>query len=169
LACPRYFGSAIDEASVREIEITWTGPRDFTLSVEEDPALEWHLSLAQTPATRLINAVGGLLPDALLRKEAVLKAMGKAAGLMLRAGHLPLAGQVPNGQRFILKPKQTWVIQSSTARMANQDLGSVGPLAVQTRLGDFWIPQRGMFVIGHAFFEPLDPARHTLTTVTSSA
>jgi hypothetical protein len=169
MACPRYFGSAIDEASVREIEITWTSPRDFTLSVEEDPALEWHLSLGQTPATRLINAVGSVLPDALLRKEAVLKAMGKAAGLMLRAGHLPLAGQVPNGQRFLLKPKHISVIQSSTARRANQDLGSVGPLAVQTRLGDFWIPQRGMFVIGHAFFEPLDPAHHALTTVTSSA
>jgi hypothetical protein len=169
LACPRYFGSAIDESGVREIQISWTSPRDFTLSVEEDPALEWHLSLAQTPATRLINAVGGVLPDALLRKEAVLKAMGKAAGLMLRAGHLPLAGQVPNGQRFILKPKHTWVIQSSTARMAYQDLGSVGPLAVQTRLGDFWIPQRGLFVMGHAFFEPLDPARHALPTVTSSA
>ena len=169
MACPRYFGSAIDETGVREIEISWTGPRDFTLSIEEDPALEWHLSLGQTPATRLINAVGSVLTDALRRKEAVLKAMGKAGGLMLRAGRLPLAGQVPNGQRFHLKPKHIWVIQSSTARMAKQDLGRVGPLAVQTRLGDFWIPQRGMFVIGHAFFEPLDPARHALTTVTSSA
>ena len=169
LACPRYFGSAIDETGVREIEISWRSPRDFTLSIEEDPALEWHLSLGQTPATRLINAVVGVLPDALWRKEAVLKAMGKAGGLMLRAGRLPLAGQVPNGHRFALNPTHIWMIQSSTARMSNQDLGSVGPLAVQTRLGDFWIPQRGMFVIGRAFFEPLDPARHALTTVTSPA
>lgn len=168
LACPRYFGSAIDETGVREIQISWTGPRDFTLSIEEDPALEWHLSLGQTPATRLINAVVGVLPDALWRKEAALKAMGKAGGLMLRAGRLPMAGQVPNGQRFALNPTHIWMIQSSTARMAKQDLGSVGPLAVQTRLGDFWIPQRGMFVTGHAFFEPLDPARHALPMVTSS-
>ena len=169
LACPRYFGSAIDETGVREIEISWTGPRDFTISIEEDPALEWHLSLGQTPATRLINTVVGALPDALWRKEALLKAMGRAGGLMLRAGRLPLAGQVPNGQRFFLIPKHMWMIQSSTARMAKQDLGSVGPLAVQTRLADFWIPQRGMFVIGHAFFESLDPARHALPMITSSA
>ena len=168
LACPRYFGSAIDEAAVREIEVTWTSPRDFTLSMEEDSALEWHLSLAQPPATRLIDAVDSVLPDALWRKEAVLKAMGKAGGLMLRAGRLPLAGRVPNGQRFHLKPKHIWVIRSSTARMGDQDLGSVAALGVQTRLGDFWIPQRGMFVIGHAFFEPLDPARHALTSATSS-
>ncbi len=169
LACPRYFGSAIDETGVREIQISWRSPRDFTLSIEEDPALEWHLSLGQTPATRLINAVVGVLPDALWRKEAVLKPMAKAASLMLRAGRLGLTGQVPNHQRFIANPMRIWAIQSSSARIGDQDLGSVGPLAVQTRLGDFWIPQRGMFVIGHAFFEPLDPARHALPMVTSSA
>ena len=168
LACPRYFGSAVGEAVVREIEITWTSPRDFTISIEEDPGLDWHVSLAETPATRLINAVGGVLPDALWRKEAVLKPMEKAASLMLRAGRLGLTGQVPNHQRFIANPMLIWAIQSSTASMGNQDLGSVGPLPVQTRLGDFWIPQRGIFTIGRAFFEPLDPARHALTTATSS-
>src|SRR5829696_8514304 len=92
----------------------------------------------------------------------------KAASLILRAGRLGLTGQVPNHQRFIANPMLIWAIQSSTASMGNQDLGSVGPLPVQTRLGDFWIPQRGIFAIGRAFFEPLDPARHALTTATSS-
>ena len=168
LACPRYFGSAVGEAVVREIEITWTSPRDFTISIEEDPGLDWHVSLAETPATRLINAVGGVLPDALWRKEAVLKPMEKAASLMLRAGRLGLTGQVPNHQRFIANPMLIWAIQSSTARIGNQDLGSVGPLPVQTRLGDFWISRCGIFAIGRAFFEPLDPARHALTTGTTS-
>jgi len=168
MACPRYFGSAVGEAGVREIEITWSSPRDFTISIEEEPALDWRLSLAQTPATRLINAVGGVLPDALWRKEAVLKPMGKAASLMLRAGRLGLTGQVPNHQRFIANPMLIWAIRSSTAMMGDQDLGSVGPLPVQARLGDFWIPQRGIFAIGRAFFEPLDPARHALTMATSS-
>jgi len=168
LACPRYFGSAVGEAMVREIEITWLSPRDFTISIEENPGLDWHVSSAETPATRLINAVGGVLPDALWRKEAVLKPMEKAASLILRAGRLGLTGQVPNHQRFIANPMLIWAIQSSTASMGNQDLGSVGPLPVQTRLGDFWIPQRGIFAIGRAFFEPLDPARHALTTATSS-
>ena len=153
---------------MREIEITWTGPRDFTVLIEGDSGLEWHLSLAQTLATNLINAVGGVLPDVLWRKAAVLKPMGKAASLMLRAGRLRLTGRVPNHQRFIAKPMLIWAIQSSTARMGNQDLGSVEPLPVQTRLGDFWIPQRGIFAIGRAFLEPLDPARHALTKATSS-
>jgi hypothetical protein len=168
LACPRYFGSAVGEAVVREIGITWTSPRGLTISIEEDPGLDWRLSLAQTPATRLINAVGTVLPDALWRKEAVLKPMERAASLMLRAGRLGLTGQAPNRQRFIANPMLIWAIRSSTARIGDQDLGNVGPLPVQTRLADFWIPQRGIFAIGRAFFEPLDPARHALTTATSS-
>ncbi len=94
--------------------------------------------------------------------------MGKAASLVLRAGRLGLSGQAPNRQRFIANPMLIWAIQSSTARMGDQDLGEVSPLPVQTRLGDFWLPQRGIFAIGRAFFEPLDPARHALTTATSS-
>jgi hypothetical protein len=169
LACPRYFGSAVAEAVVRDIKITWTGPRNLTVSIEDDPSLNWRLSLAETPATRLMNAVGGMLPDALWRKEAVLKPMGKAASLVLKAGRLRLTGQAPNRQRFIANPMLIWAIQSSTARMGDQDLGEVSPLPVQTRLGDFWLPQRGILAIGRAFFEPLDPARHDLTTATSSS
>jgi hypothetical protein len=168
LACPRYFGSAITEAAVRDIEIAWRGPQEFTVSIEDDPRLDWRLSLMETPATRLMNAMGSVLPDALWRKEAVLKPMGKAAGPVLRAGHLGLAGRVPNRQRFIINPVRIWAIESSTARIDGQDLGEVGPLAVQTRLADFWMPQRGIFAIGRAFFEPLDPARHALTTAISS-
>ncbi|MBA2713918.1 MAG: hypothetical protein H0U55_10265 [Rubrobacteraceae bacterium] len=167
LACPRYFGSAISEAVVREIGITWTGPRDLTISLEGDPDLDWRLSLSQTPATRVMNAMAGVLPDALWRREEVLNAMGKAASVMLGAGRLGLTGRAPNHQRFMVNPTRIWSVRSSTARMADQDLGSVRPLPAQTRLGDFWIPQRGIFAIGGAFFEPLDPARHALATVAS--
>jgi hypothetical protein len=31
---------------------------------------------------------------------------------------------------------------------------------MQARLGDFWLPQRGLFIIGHVFMEQFDPARH---------
>src|SRR5215203_6829891 len=104
LACPRYFGSAIDETGVREIEISWRSPRDFTLSIEEDPALEWHLSLAQTPPARLMDAVVGVLPDALWRKEAVLKAMGKAGGLMLRQDVCRWQAMCPTDRGFTSNP-----------------------------------------------------------------
>jgi hypothetical protein len=44
------------------------------------------------------------------------------------------------------------------------EIGDLGPLPVQEHLGDFWIPQRGLFVVGRAFFEPLDSTRHHCET-----
>jgi len=38
------------------------------------------------------------------------------------------------------------------------------PQGPQTHLGDFWIPQRGVFALGRSFFEPFDPARHSSRT-----
>jgi hypothetical protein len=95
------------------------------------------VSLTQEQAGRSGDVSACVLPDALWRQEAVRKLMGKAASLVLRAGRLRLAGQVPNRQRFIVNPMRIWPIQSSTARMGDQDLGEVGPLPVQTRLADF--------------------------------
>jgi hypothetical protein len=164
LACPRYFGSAISETALRKIGSSWTGPWDFTVSIEGEPHLELRLSLAQTPATRIMNAVGSVLPDALWRREAVLEPMGKAASLVLRAGRLGLTGRTPNGQGFVVNPLRVWAVRSSAARMDDLDLSDVGPLPVQTTLGNFWIPQRPIFAIGRAFFEPFDPTRHVSTT-----
>src|ERR671916_520253 len=47
LACPRYFGSALTEAVVRDIEVAWRGPRDFTVSIEEDLGLIWRITLRE--------------------------------------------------------------------------------------------------------------------------
>lgn len=168
LACPRYFGSVLSSAEVREIGITWSGPRDLTISIEDAPCLVWHVSLSPTAATRVMNAMAGALPEVLWRKEAVLKPMGIVAGILLRAGRVSLMGKVPNHQRFIVNPTLIWAVQSNTARMGDRVLGSVGPLPVQAKLGDFWIPQRAIFAFGRAFFEPFDPALHAVATGASS-
>lgn len=52
LVCPRYFGSAVDEAVVGEIEITWSSPQDSTVSIKEDFGLDWYLSLAEPLARK---------------------------------------------------------------------------------------------------------------------
>jgi hypothetical protein len=168
MGCPRYFGSAISETVVTKIWFGWSSPRDLTISIEGNPGLDWRVSMTETPATGLMNAVGGVLPDALWRKEAVLRGMGKAASVVLRAGRLGLSGRVPNNQRFMANPMIIWAVRSSAARLGDRDLGNMAPLPAQTRLGDFWIPQRGIFAIGRAFFEPLDPTRHALSTTAQS-
>jgi hypothetical protein len=163
-ACSRYFGSDVAKSLLREIEIVWLSPRDFIVSIDEDYNLTWQVSLGQTLSTSLINTTSRLIPNALYRNAVVLKLIARIGSLTLGAGRLSLTGKVPNGQRFISNPRYLWTVLSSVATLRGQGLGKAGPLPVQARLGDVWIPQSGRFFIGYAFLEAFDPARHLSAT-----
>ncbi len=45
-----------------------------------------------------------------------------------------------------------WIAVSDHAAIAGEDFGPVGPVAEQASLGDFALPQRGMFMVGRSFF-----------------
>lgn len=159
LSCSRYLGAAIARSVETTIRLSWTGPRRMELVV---PAAElvWSMELEQSGVTRSMNALARSLTDRMWRNPRVLAMMSRAASAMLHAGRIQLAGRLPNGQWFLANPKELWLIRSSRAVIAGRDLGELAPLAEQTRLGDFWIPQRGLFAFARAFFEPLDLARH---------
>jgi hypothetical protein len=86
--------------------------------------------------------------------------MGPVAGVLLRAGRVGLSGEAPNGQHFRAAPRRLWSVVSSSARLAGTDLGRPGRLRHQDRLGDFWLPQRGVFAVGTASFDAFDPVAH---------
>jgi hypothetical protein len=154
----------VAESLSGEIKIDWTGARDFSVTVERDYSLNWQVSLGQTMATQMANAMGQVIPGALWRNRTVLNLVGAVGGLFLGAGHLSLTGRVPNGQRFVSNPRKIWAISSSKAIWCGQDLGDVGALQVQARIGDLWLPQQGRFFVGSAFLENFDPSRHLQAT-----
>jgi hypothetical protein len=160
-ACPRYFGAAITRSVTARIDVRWVGPRALVIGVAE-AGLHWQMDLETTAATRILNTLGKALPERAWRSTAILKAMGHIAGPLLHAGHLGLTGRAPNGQWFDANPLLLWTLDRSAAELEGRELGMPGPVPDQARLGDFWIPQRGLFAIGRAFFEPADPARHHL-------
>jgi hypothetical protein len=151
LACTRYFSASVDAAHQVAIEVGWPEPDTLQLTVPEAD-MQWTARMRSTPVTRVLNMVGSVLPDRWWRSPAVLGAMSSIAGPALRAGRLRLAGAVPNGQRFIANPLRVWTIDRATAVMSGEDFGPLGALGEQAILGDFRIPQRGVFVIGRAFF-----------------
>lgn len=159
-SCPRYFGSALRTASTCVISLRWRDDYSFSVEVRDGVELNWELTLAATPVTRLMSAVAGSVPEWLWRRRMVLQAMGAVAGPVLGAGHLCLTGKVPNGQVFGARPRKIWFIRDSKARLQGRDLGRVAALPGQDRLGDFWIPRRGIFMVGSAVFEAFDPALH---------
>ena len=147
LSCPRYFATTESETKRVDIDLSW--PAETTLRVEiPDVGLEWTSHLTATPVTRALNAVGRGLPESAWRSRALLAAMGPMAGRALGAGRVGMVGMTPNDQSFIANPIRMWVIDEASARLGGEDLGPVGPLDEQARVGDFWIPQRGVFAIG---------------------
>jgi hypothetical protein len=157
-SCTRYFDAAISAAFITDISTTWTGPCQLTVRI--DGRLTWSIDLQRTTATTLMTGAGRLMPRAMWDNRGVLAAMGRVAGPVLRAGQVRLAGTAPNGQWFRANPRLLWSVSGSTAVLDGADLGPPGPLPKQAHLGDFWLPQRGIFVVGEASYEEFDPSRH---------
>jgi hypothetical protein len=161
VACTRYFSAAVTEVVKATIDISWRAPSGLSITVVGGGhRLEWRMKLASSHATRLMNALGSVLPDSWWRSQRFLAVVSRLIPPMLHTGRLHLAGVAPNGQRFIVNPSLTWLIADATATLDGSDLGAVGPAPAQGTLGDFRIPQRGIFAIGRAFFEPVAPSVH---------
>lgn len=157
-SCPRYFSAAASYERVARIELTW--PDAHRLRVRIPGTLEWDIALRATPATRTMSAMAGAMPAAARSSDPLLGAMGPMSRPMLRAGRMRLTGASPNRQHFQVVPLRVWSVAASTATVDGDDLGSTHPLDEQSRLGDFWMPQRGIFYVGEARFESFDPRRH---------
>lgn len=156
-ACSRYFDAEIDRTVRAGIDLDWTGPRSLDLTAD---GLSWRVELAATPMTRTMNAIAPRLPAGAWQRPGVLSAMGAVAGRALRTGRVGLQGTAPNGQRFQSHPLRVWTVSRSTALVDGEDVGEPGPLPEQATLGDFLLPQRGVFAVGRSSFEGFDPDRH---------
>ena len=149
-SCPRYFGSVTAVVQVPAIEVTWTD--DWAMDVTMGARLSWRLRLGATPATQAMTSMGGATPQWAWNSDAVLGPMGSMAGGFLHSGRIRLHGRTPNGQVFKAAPLRVWRVVGGHAVLDDADLGALGPLREQTRLGDFWLPQRGLFFAGQARF-----------------
>lgn len=158
-ACSRYYGKVVSRIVESKIEIEWIGSRILVVRVPSEE-LSWKIILEETKTTHAINKLAQWIPDSLWQNKNFMKAMGKVASIILKTGKLTLAGKVPNGQNFLSNPKLIWMISESEAVLKGGNLGNVQPLPEQIKIGEFWIPQRGVFAIGDAIMESYDPLRH---------
>lgn len=143
-SCARYFGSAIEDAVTADVVIHWDSP--YQARIQVPGILDWWLKLGTSATTRAISAAASFMPGFLWRSGTALRAMGLGMGPMLRAGSMNFTGQVPNGQTFQAKPLKVWNIVDSKATIDGAPAGTPLPLPEQERLGDFLLPQRGLFV-----------------------
>jgi hypothetical protein len=140
LGCSRYWGREITRNIVAPIGIDWTGPTQFSVTI--GTTLRWEVRLTQSLPSRLMNAAAKVVPVAWWQRKFMPKAMGAAARIVLATGRMNLAGKTANDYEFIANPQRVWLIESSQAIVNGLDLGPVGALAQQARLGEFLIRPR---------------------------
>jgi hypothetical protein len=159
-SCPRFFGGALEEVIVEEIELSWEGPFDLSLRIPV-ARFQWGVRLSSDLRTQGMSAVGRVVPGVLWRSERILSMVGSVGGRLLGLGNLALTGSSPNRQRYRAAPRLLWRVEATAAILDGQDLGEMASLPAQARLGDFWIPNAGIFVVGEARFEDFDPEVHS--------
>jgi hypothetical protein len=158
-SCARYFSSATPNPTAQcDIGVSWAGPSSVVIEIPG--AMHWTVDLQATRATRLMSSIGGRLSESAWSDPAMLRRLGTVARRTLGVGDVRLTGRAPNGQCYMMAPKQLWVVADSTAVLNGRDLGSSGPLLRQARLGDFRMPQRGIAMVGSGHFETFDADRH---------
>ncbi len=155
-SCPRWFGAVTAVDRVDSIDVSWVD--ESTLEVTLGDLLDWRVGLLSSPATRIMTTMGGAMPATAWTSNTVLASMGPMARAMLGVGRVRLRGRTPNGQWFKAAPLHVWRVGTSEATLGGEDLGGPAPLNTQTRLGDFWLPQRGIFFAGDARFNPVTPS-----------
>lgn len=165
LACPRYFGTQLASSLRTPIDINWTGPRSLTVTI--DGRLRWEIGLRPSAGTRVLNAMGRLMPDSLWRSPRAMGLLARMAGPMLRAGSLTLTGTTPNGQWFLANPRLVWRVVRSEASWEGRDLGRMVRLDEVVALGGFRIPRAPLFSVGRTMFEAYQAGRHSSTTQSS--
>lgn len=150
----------MDEVVVGEIDLSWEGPFEVSLRVPEAGFL-WGVRLASDLKTRGMSFLGRLMPASVWGSETALSLIGRVSGPLLGLGELALTGSAPNGQRFRAAPKLLWRVAATAAILDREDLGEMEPLPVQARIGDFWIPNDGIFAFGQAGFDRFEPRIHS--------
>jgi hypothetical protein len=133
-SCMRYFGAAVTHSVTGPVELHWLSPASA------------RIDLRSTPATRVAGKTARLIPAPLWQSDAFLAVMGAMMGPMLRAGRMRLAGRVPNGQTYRMRPLRVWSLADSAATVFGRDAGRPRELPQQEHLADLWLPQRGLFV-----------------------
>ncbi len=145
-ACSRWFGDGTSGSTRSAIELSWSSPTE--LHVVAPGLVDWRVRMESSPMTRAMNAMSSVMPMAAWNSEPVLKMMGAMASRSLGSGRLGLTGVTSNGQRFKANPYRIWRVVESSAEIRGESAGVPAPLDDQARLGDFWLPQQGIFAMG---------------------
>lgn len=147
--CPRYWGGATEHDSLTTIDVTWTGPNDLAIEMEE-PELVWSLSVTAPTALRWVNSLNAALPDWTWRIGPALRFREWFARRFLGMGDIRLAFRTASGHDTVLMAQENYFIDESAARLDGASLGEPVELDRNPTIGDVPLPSIPSFIFGQA-------------------
>jgi hypothetical protein len=160
-ACPRYYGAACEHTGHGRIGLVWTGPATLRVTMDA-PSLEWTLTARSTRLLSVLNAVSARLPLITWRPAALVHARERLARA-LGMGHLEMSGVMPSGHTGTLMPQRMYYVDEADAVFDGMDLGNPTRVAENPKIGEVFLPARGVLAIGQAAWKILDPVEYART------
>jgi hypothetical protein len=75
VACTRYLGAAVERVRLGPIRLEWETPHRLRIRTADD-VVDWTVEIGATPITRMMSAVGSVIPTAAWRWSPVLERWG---------------------------------------------------------------------------------------------
>lgn len=160
--CQRFWGPAVREARLARIHLSWTGPNELRVEME-NPFLVWTMSMTAPPLLRVMNAVSGLLPLWSWKPVPLVRMRQWMASRLLGMGDIRLSFETPSGQDAVIMPERIFFIDASKAVLDGQDLGEPVRLAENPTMGGIPMPARPTFAIGGAHMRIRDHEEYLRT------
>ncbi len=160
--CPRYWGPVTEDATLASLDVTWTGPNDLRVDVDE-PRLVWTLSLSAPPLLRTVNAVNASLPRWTWKLGPLLRLREWLAMRFLDVGDIRFSFTMPSGHDAVIMPEEEYTIRESEAVLDGRSLGEPTRLEENPTIGDVPLPTRPSFVFGQAHMRITDPEEYQRT------
>lgn len=154
IACPRYYGKAVDHILPAKINLEWQSSSVLTIRMKK-PKLEWTVWMEEPRYLRLINSISKRMPFWTWKYDLLLKFREWMAE-WLRIGKIKLAGYMPSGHFGILMPQRMYFINRTQIQLEGDDLGQPVIVHPNPKIGDVPLPARGIFSIGEAYWNIMD-------------
>jgi hypothetical protein len=132
-----------------DVTLSWPGTHSLLVRVLH-ARLAWAVHLVPTVGTRLLSAVASHAPAAAWRSPLARRVAVDLGARALGVGRATLDGRSPEGRLLAIRPHCLWSVDASTGRIHGRHLGPLVLARIQDRIGDFWIPRWGLFLVGEA-------------------
>lgn len=147
--CPRYWGPALERAALASIDVTWTGPNELRVEVDE-PAVEWTMSMRAPPYLRTLNAVNASLPLSTWEPAPLLRLRESISKRLLGMGEMSLSFTSSSGHEATIMPQEVYYVDDASATFDGDDLGEPVRLETNPTIEGVPTPARPVFVFGQA-------------------